>query len=92
MKISTILDKAEQIRSLHWMEDIASQYERGAALLKDSSFEVGIITICGHGDATKFSINPHHPISSSAVRNALLDAARKIRLDAEDLKRKIESE
>lgn len=92
MKIATILDKADQIRSLHWLEDIASEYERGAELLKDSTTKVGHITICGHGDVTKISINPHHPISSTAVRNSLLDAARKIRLEAEDLKRKIESE
>lgn len=92
MKIATILDKADQIRSLHWLEDIASKYERGAEILKNSAAEVGLITISNCGSVTEIPINPHRPISSSDVRNALLDAACKIRLEAEDLKRKIESE
>lgn len=92
MKIATILDKADQIHTLLWLENIADDYEHGAAILHDPNAEVGHITICVCGHVTELPINPHKPISSHNVRNALLDAARKIRLEAEDLKRKIESE
>lgn len=93
MTIEQIEQKAEQINTLRWLESIADGYEDAADYIRKNAeyFTIeGVIYSCKGPCATPIQINPHRPISSTHLLDALIEAAAGIREEARALKAKIE--
>ena len=92
MTIEQIIEKNNQIKTLKWLEYIAQSYEDAVALIeKYPAFTVTAIGYTCRGDGEVLNINPHRSLDNRIIAHALKEAAERVRIEANDLKAKIES-
>lgn len=91
MNWEKINDIEEKVRKYRWLKGIAEQYEEMAEKIERQKdyFKIIGITYENRGES-RFSFNPHRPISCTFILDGINDALDGVRKEIDELEQEIE--